>query len=157
MWKKSGWRSGPAKAGPAAREEVRVQELEAGNGRRDGFRSCEHDRREEMVVQVLPHAGEVDADVEPETCKLVAVADPREHEQLGRIDRPAADDDFVRCCDRLDDAVADDLDAGAAGALEEQPPAREHRSAPSDPACRAQVEGRQWRCCRARRRVSAAG
>ncbi len=130
MWKKSGWRSGPGRPGRLRAKRCAVQELQAGNGRRHGFRSREHDRREEMVVQVLPHAGEVDADVEPETCKLVAVADPREHEQLGRLDRPAADDDFVLCRDRLHDAVADDLDADATRALEEQalrPGTHQHR------------------------------
>ena len=72
-------------------------------------------------MQILSHPREVRPHVDADAAKLGAVADPREHEQLRRLDRPGADDDLVRGGNRLERSVASELHARAARPLEEEP------------------------------------
>ena len=120
--------SGPTRPGPAAREEVPVEELQARHGRRYGPSRPVHDRGEHVIVQVLAHTRQVRPHVDAHAAELGAVADPREHEQLRRLDRPRADDDLMRGGNRLERSVASELDARAARPLEEEP----HRARSGD-------------------------
>ena len=89
-------------------------------------RGCDRDRLRrrvldvhlEMVLEVLPDARQVVDDVDAEGRELVRVADPRELEELRRVDRPAAEDHLAGPHDLRPPAVRD-LDTGRPGALEE--------------------------------------
>ena len=68
--------SGPTRPGPAAREEMSVQELQAWHGRRYG-RPVPYTTGRAVVVQILSHPREVRPHVDADAAKLGAVADPR--------------------------------------------------------------------------------
>ena len=71
----------------------------------------------EVVLQVLPHAGQVGDDADPVRAQLVRRADARQLEQLRRVDRAAAEHDLARP-DAVRAAPAGVVDAGRARAVE---------------------------------------
>ena len=113
--------SGPGRPGRLCQKRWLWSGWRPGSGGGTGLRRGVDDRREHVVVQVAPDAGQVGDDVDPEAAELVGRADAREQQQLRRLDRAGADDDLALGADPLDRAVPDDLDADAARALEEQP------------------------------------
>ena len=76
-----------------------------------------------MVLQVLADR-QVLADGDPERRELVGRADPREHQQHRRLVRAGGEDHLALGAHRLDDAVADELDADRAVAVEDDALAR---------------------------------
>src|SRR5262245_12440475 len=94
---------------------MRLTGRQARRGRTDlPCRAIDH-RREEMVVQVLADALEVDDDVDAGRAQMFGGADPREQEEMRRADRAAAQDDAVRV-----GFPGRPLDTGAPCAVEQQ-------------------------------------
>ena len=72
----------------------------------------------EVVLEVLADGRQVVHDVDPQSPQLAGVTDPRELEDLRRVDRAAAEDDLVRV-DSLDLATVHGLDADRPCPVEE--------------------------------------
>ena len=77
-----------------------------------------------------PTPGRSAIDIDSETAQLVCGADAGEQQELGRLDRPAADDHLALGPDLLDGAVVRELDAHAPPALEQRAAGRGRPSAP---------------------------
>jgi hypothetical protein len=73
-----------------------------------------------VVLQVAPDAGQVGVDRDAEAPQLLLARDAGEREQPGRLDGAGADDHLVGV-QPLQASVANDLDAGAAVAVEQEP------------------------------------
>ena len=82
-------------AAPAAREPVGVQLRRPGHGRRHRPRRGADDRREQVVVQVLADAGQVDGDLDPERASSSAGPIPERSSSFGDSIVPRAQDDLV--------------------------------------------------------------
>ena len=117
---------------PASRppEQMRVERLEAGHGGGTASRAEKITGREHVVVQVLADAGEVDERLDVQPPKVGRRADPREHQQLWRLDRARADDDLVPGPRLPHGSALHVLHADTAAALEEEPATPSRRSAP---------------------------
>ena len=96
-WTNAIWRSGPASAGSDLHEQRALgQVLLAGRHR---LRRLVDDAGQDVVVEVLAHARQVDGRLDAELpCSCFGVADAGQQQQLGRFDRAAADDDLARSC-----------------------------------------------------------
>ncbi len=112
---------GPLEPAARPREEVPVQGLQAGERRRHDVVGREDDGREHVVVQVLADAGQVDERLDAEASERGRGTDPREHQQLGRLDRPGTNDDLVPGPCPAQGAILCVFHADAARALEEEP------------------------------------
>ena len=75
----------------------------------------------EVVLEVLPHPGQVRDDVDPERAELAGGADAGQLKQLRRVDRAAADDHLARVHRAAAAPAAAVLHAGRARALEHDP------------------------------------
>ena len=84
-------RVGSGQVGPAPREQMGVQRGRPRHDRRHRARRRADHRREQVVVQVLADAGEVDGDLEPDPRELGGRPDAGEHQQLRRLDRACAE------------------------------------------------------------------
>ena len=103
---------------PAAPEQVGVQLRDPCDPVRHRSGRADDHRAEEVVVEVLPDAGQVGAALDPECGELVRGAEPREQQEPGRVDRARAHDHLDGCLDELHVAVALDFDARAPRARE---------------------------------------
>ena len=92
----------------------------------------------EVILEVLPHAGKVLHDVGIERPQLVGVPDAGELEQLGGVERPAAQDDLSGP-DLAAVPRRSHLDADGAVALEED--LRHERPAAGPPDSRRPITG----------------
>ena len=72
-----------------------------------------------MILQILADAGQIEFDVDALRGKLAGGPDAGGEQQHRRIDRAAGQDQFAPRADALDLAVALDLDADGAAALEQ--------------------------------------
>ncbi len=88
-------RVGSGQVGPAPREQVGVQRGRPRDDRRHRARRRADHRREQMVVQVLADAGEVDGDLQPDPREHGGRPDAGEHQQLRRLDRACAEHDLL--------------------------------------------------------------
>jgi hypothetical protein len=61
---------------------------------RDGLRAFLDHRAIKVILQVLPDAGQIGDDIDAEFAQVIGLADARQHERLGRVDRAAAQNDF---------------------------------------------------------------
>jgi hypothetical protein len=75
----------------------------------------------EVVLQVLAHAGQVVHHVDAERAQLVGRSDPRDLQQLGRVDGPAAEHHLARPHRAPAAPGPGVLDAHRAPALEQDP------------------------------------
>ena len=71
----------------------------------------------EVVLEVLPDAGQVLDDLDPEPRRMVAVPDPGQLEHLRRVDRATGEDHLARR-DAVMPAAGPVLDPGRAPAVE---------------------------------------
>src|SRR5437879_11825022 len=72
-----------------------------------------------MVLQAAPDTGQVLHHRDAERGQLVLRADPRQQQELRRVDRAAAQDDLARGAGGIDAALAAEADADGAAALEQ--------------------------------------
>ena len=110
-------RVGSGQVGPAPREQVGVQRGRPRHDRRHRARRRADHRREQVVVQVLADAGEVDGDLEPDPRQRGGRPDAGEHQQLRRLDRACAEHDLLLGA-HLSPA---DVDPDTPTALEDEP------------------------------------
>src|SRR5262245_41054239 len=73
-----------------------------------------------MVLEVLPHAREIDGRVDAELLEVIRCADAGQEEEARRMDRPGAKDHLSRCARGMQLAVQEEIEAGAARAGERQ-------------------------------------
>jgi hypothetical protein len=102
-------------------EQVGLHVRDAVRRRRDLLGAVD-DRRQQVVVEVAPDAGEVGHDVDAQRAQLVGRADARGEQQAGRADRAAGDDDLAVRVGGLGPAVALVLHADAAALADDEPP-----------------------------------
>jgi hypothetical protein len=95
---------------------MRLASGQAGGRGADLALGAEDHRREQVVVEVAPDAGNVGDDVDAERAQFVGGAHAREQEELRRADRATAQDHLVRVR-----AAARPFDADAAAAVEQEP------------------------------------
>ncbi len=77
--------------------------------------------RDQVVEQVRPHLGHVAHHLDAVLAQVGRGADAGEHEQLGRVDGAAGEDDFAPGADHLASAVALVLHPDGAGSVEHHP------------------------------------
>jgi hypothetical protein len=74
-----------------------------------------------MVLQVAPDLRRIMYHRDAVLVKMIRRPDARQHQQLRRVDRAAAEDHFTLCPDRFAHTLADDLDALCPAALDDDP------------------------------------
>ena len=116
-WMNMKCRSGTSASGRLRGEHRRLGEVVL--RRRNRLGGLPEHAHEQVVVQVAPDPGEVDADVDAGPRELFGWADPRPHQHDGRVDG-TGDDDDLGGQQLLDPALALVRDAGAAIAGEDQ-------------------------------------
>ena len=85
-----------------------------------GLRGEEHQRHEEVVVQVLPHR-QVGGDVDVQGLQVLGGADAGGHQDLRRADDARRQDHLGAGVDHLRRAVLADLDAGGLAVVDDHP------------------------------------